>query len=225
MTNQYPPNPAFPGPGYPPNQAPHQPGGVPSGQGQPHGQSYAQPYGQFYGQQFPQPYEPVYFPVPQKPRRPGNATAASVLGIVGGGMGIFMGFFAITFTSSFQGAVAFIGASPGLSALLVLSYIEAFGTFLTAVALLTSGITFLKGKGGAVLLISAVSQAAMALLFPTILLMIPQLLDLDNYTNRGVQQLTSAFSGLILLAVIVGLGLAASIIGLLLSPTARSWRR
>lgn len=239
MTDQYPYNPAFPGPGHQPRQVPHQPGAVPSGQGQPpgyahphdmqwpqpHGQSYAQPYGQLYGQQVPQPYGPVYGPVPQKPRRPGNATAASVLGIVGGGMGIFAGFFAIAFTSSFQSMATLLGTSPGLSVLLVLSYVEAFGTFITAVALLTSGITFLKGKGGAVLLLGAASQAAMALLFPAILLLIPQLLDLDSLTSRGIQQLTSGFSGLILFAVIVGLGLAGSIISLLFSPTVRSWRR
>ena len=243
MTEQYPSNPAFPGPDYRPHQAPHQPGGVPSDQGQPpgyahphdmqwpqpygqpYGQQAPQPYGQLYGQQVLQPYGPVYGLVPQKPSRPGNVTAASVLGIVSGGLGIFVGIFAITFTSGFHSLVTAFGTSSGLSVLLVLSYVEAFGTFITAVALLASGITFFKGKGGTVLLISAVSQAAMAMLFLMILLLIPQLLDFGSLPSRGIQSVPSGINGLTLFAATVGLGLAGSIIGLLFSPTVRSWQR
>ena len=229
MTEQYPSNPAFPGPDYQPHQVPHQPGGVPSDQGQPpghahpHDMQWPQPYGQPYGQQAP--YGPVYGLVPQKPSRPGNVTAASVLGIVSGGLGIFVGIFAITFTSGFHSLVTAFGTSSGLSVLLVLSYIEAFGTFITAVALLASGITFFKGKGGAVLLIGAVSQAAMAMLFLMILLLIPQLLDFGSLPSRGIQSVPSGINGLTLFAATVGLGLAGSIIGLLFSPTVRSWQR
>ena len=186
---------------------------------------WPQPYGQSYGQQAPQPYGSVYGLVPQKPSRPGNVTAASVLGIVSGGLGIFVGIFAITFTSGFHSLVTAFGPSSGLSVLLVLSYVEAFGTFITAVALLASGITFFKGKGGTVLLIGAVSQATMAMLFLMILLLIPQLLDFGSLPSRGIQSVPSGINGITLFAATVGLGLAGSIIGLLFSPTVRSWQR
>jgi len=65
----------------------------------------------------------------------------------------------------------------------------------------------------------------MAMLFLMILLLIPQLLDFGSLPSRGIQSVPSGINGLTLFAATVGLGLAGSIIGLLFSPTVRSWQR
>ena len=46
------------------------------------------------------------------------------------------------------------------------------------------------------LLIGAVSQAAMAMLFLMILLLIPQLLDFGSLPSRGIQSVPSGINGL-----------------------------
>ncbi|MDO5067584.1 MAG: hypothetical protein Q4D96_09930 [Propionibacteriaceae bacterium] len=166
-------------------------------------QAYGQPGGYpppGYGQ--PGGYAPQGYGQPAR-QRPGSATGASVLGIISGSFGIIVGFFAVLVVT---GADIVTGSSQGLW--LTLGYINAFGTFLTAVALLASGITFLKGKGYGVLLGAGIAQAACVTLGLVMNLM--QGADLN---------------GAVILILIIGYGLAGTTIFLMLSPSARQWKK
>ena len=187
---------------------------------QPYGQPAAQPYGQQapspYGQQAAQPYgqpslQPYGQPAgpygPPGSQRPGAATGASVLGIVSGSLGIILGFIYIAALSALQAVASAFGASGGLY--LLLRYVEAFGTFLVAVALLVSGIMFLKGKGYPVLLYGAFGQAALVMLG-----LISSLMNKYASTN-----------GITYLGPIIGLGLAGFTIYLMFTPVAKQWKK
>ena len=227
MSDQYPPQqPGFQPQGGPTSPNPYDPSSQQASQpyGQPtpnpsYGQSAAQPYGQQapspYGQPAAQPYgQPTLQPYgqpagpygPSGPQRPGAATGASVLGIVSGSLGIIAGFFAIAFVSTFQGLGSF---AANLGLLVTLSYIQAFGTFIAAVALLVGGIMFLKGKGYPVLLYGAFGQAALVMLGLISSLM-------NKYANTN---------GITYLGPIIGLGLAGFTIYLMFTPAAKQWKQ
>ena len=237
MSDQYPPQqpgfqpqggPTSPNPYDPSSQQASQPYGQPTpnpSYGQPtpnpsHGRPAAQPYGQQapspYGQPAAQPYgQPTLQPYgqstgpygPSGPQRPGAATGASVLGIVSGSLGIILGFLYIAALSAIQAVVGALGANGGL--IILLRYVEAFGTFLAAVALLVGGIMFLKGKGYPVLLCGAFAQAVLALI------------SLIN----AVMNTHSTPNGLTYLGPVIGLGLAGFTIYLLFTPVAKQWKR
>jgi len=186
----------------------------------PYGQPAAQPYGQQapspYGQPAAQPYgQPTLQPYgqpagpygPSGPQRPGAATGASVLGIVSGSLGIIAGFIYIAAISAIQAVASALGANGGLT--ILLSYVQAFGTFIAAVALLVGGIMFLKGKGYPVLLYGAFGQAALVMLGLISSLM-------NKYANTN---------GLTYLSPIIGLGLAGFTIYLMFTPAAKQWKQ
>lgn len=206
------PNPSY---GQPtPNPSYGQPAAQPYGQpaAQPYGQQaptpYGQPAAQPYGQPTLQPYGQSTGPYgPSGPQRPGAATGASVLGIVSGSLGIILGFLYIAALSAIQAVVGALGANGGL--IILLRYVEAFGTFLAAVALLVGGIMFLKGKGYPVLLCGAFAQAVLALI------------SLIN----AVMNTHSTPNGLTYLGPVIGLGLAGFTIYLLFTPVAKQWKR
>jgi len=238
MSDQYPPQqpgfqpqggPTSPNPYDPSSQQASQPYGQPTpnpSYGQPtpnpsYGQptpnpSYGQPAAQPYGQQAPSPYgQPAAQPYgqpagpygPSGPQRPGAATGASVLGIVSGSLGIILGFLYIAALSALQAVASALGANGGL--VILLRYVEAFGTFLAAVALLVSGIMFLKGKGYPVLLYGAFAQAGLALISLISSLM-------NKYTSTN---------GLTYLSPVIGLGLAGFTIYLMFTPVAKQWKQ
>ena len=230
MSDQYPPQqpgfqpqggPTSPNPYDPSSQQASQPYGQPTpnpSYGQPtpnpsYGQPAAQPYGQqapspSYGQPAAQPYGQPAGPYgPSGPQRPGAATGASVLGIVSGSLGIILGFLYIAALSALQAVASALGANGGL--VILLRYVEAFGTFLAAVALLVSGIMFLKGKGYPVLLYGAFAQAGLALISLISSLM-------NKYTSTN---------GLTYLSPVIGLGLAGFTIYLMFTPVAKQWKQ
>ena len=229
MSDQYPPQqpgfqpqggPTSPNPYDPSSQQASQPYGQPTpnpsyGQPTPN-PSYGQPAAQPYGQQAPSPYgQPAAQPYgqpagpygPSGPQRPGAATGASVLGIVSGSLGIILGFLYIAALSALQAVASALGANGGL--VILLRYVEAFGTFLAAVALLVSGIMFLKGKGYPVLLYGAFAQAGLALISLISSLM-------NKYTSTN---------GLTYLSPVIGLGLAGFTIYLMFTPVAKQWKQ
>lgn len=227
MSDQYPPQqPGFQPQGGPTSPNPYDPSSqqAPNPYGQPAAQPYGQPAAQPYGQQAPTPYgqpaaqpygQPTLQPYgqstgpygPSGPQRPGAATGASVLGIVSGSLGIILGFLYIAALSAIQAVVGALGANGGL--IILLRYVEAFGTFLAAVALLVGGIMFLKGKGYPVLLCGAFAQAVLALI------------SLIN----AVMNTHSTPNGLTYLGPVIGLGLAGFTIYLLFTPVAKQWKR
>ena len=198
------PNPSY---GQPtPNPSHGRPAAQPYGQQapSPYGQPATQPYGQPTLQPYGQPAGPYG---PSGPQRPGAATGASVLGIVSGSLGIILGFLYIAALSALQAVASALGANGGL--VILLRYVEAFGTFLAAVALLVSGIMFLKGKGYPVLLYGAFAQAGLALISLISSLM-------NKYTSTN---------GLTYLSPVIGLGLAGFTIYLMFTPVAKQWKQ
>jgi len=212
MSDQYPPQqPGFQPQGGPTSPNPYDPSSQQASQpyGQPtpnpsYGQSAAQPYGQPTLQPYGQPAGPYG---PSGPQRPGAATGASVLGIVSGSLGIIAGFIYIAAISAIQAVASALGANGGLT--ILLSYVQAFGTFIAAVALLVGGIMFLKGKGYPVLLYGAFGQAALVMLGLISSLM-------NKYANTN---------GLTYLSPIIGLGLAGFTIYLMFTPAAKQWKQ
>ncbi|RZU32791.1 hypothetical protein [Blastococcus saxobsidens] len=153
--------PQQPGWGPPPPQG-QQPGyGQPpgsSGYGQP---QYGQPqYGQpQYGQpQYGQPQPPGgYAPAPgygQAPQgtRPGQVTAAAVIGIIIGGIGSLVGVIGLFV----------IGELFGVSPILGLLYLLSFAT---AVAMLVGGIQALQSKSPRLLLLASYASIGVQLLY------------------------------------------------------------
>lgn len=212
MSDQYPPQqPGFQPQGGPTSPNPYDPSSQQAAQ--PYGQptpnpSYGQPAAQPYGQPTLQPYGQPTGPYgPSGPQRPGAATGASVLGIVSGSLGIIAGFIYIAAISAIQAVASALGANGGLT--ILLSYVQAFGTFIAAVALLVGGIMFLKGKGYPVLFYGACGQAALVMLGLISSLM-------NKYANTN---------GLTYLSPIIGLGLAGFTIYLMLTPAAKQWKQ
>ncbi|RRD04717.1 hypothetical protein EII34_09255 [Arachnia propionica] len=141
-----------------------------------------------------------------KQRRPGAATAASVLGIVSGSLGIMLSFI-------FAGLALFIsmetqkGATSGTIGLGVL-YFFAVGLPVAAVLLLVSGIVFLLRKGYASLIAGTVMQ----------LLLSGAFLLFHLTVGRG-RHAPSLIGGT------VSLGLAVASLILLFSPSVKMWQR
>ncbi|MGY1833596.1 hypothetical protein ACI79P_00615 [Blastococcus sp. SYSU DS0510] len=140
-----------PGWGPPPGQQPGQGYGQQPGQG--YGQQPAPQYGQGYGQQ-PGGYPsapPGYGQAPGG-QRPGQVTAAAVIGVIIGGLGTLGGLltlFAI-------GALFEIDALLGILALL---------SFAAAVVLLLGGIQVLRGQDPKLLLLGSYASIALQLLY------------------------------------------------------------
>ena len=244
MSDQYPPQ--------QPDFQPQQGGSSPYGQQtqqfyeqQPYGQqapqpyeqpSYGQqpysqqPYGQQpYGQQVPQPpyaqalFNP-YSAAPTGPRRPGPATGASVLGIVSGSLGIIIGFASIAALAILQSATSMF---PNLGLLTTINYIQAFGTFITAVALLVSGIMFLKGKGYQILFIGACAQAVLTLMSFIVRLFLPELLGVSKLPSQISPAVNSALAigPYEIFVLLIGIGLAGFTMYLMFTPAARQWKQ
>ena len=199
---------------------------------QPYGQ---QPYGQQpysqqpYGQQAPQPpyaqalFNP-YSAAPTGPRRPGPATGASVLGIVSGSLGIIIGFASIAALAILQSATSMF---PNLGLLTTINYIQAFGTFITAVALLVSGIMFLKGKGHQILFIGACVQAGLTLMSFIVRLFMPELLGVKQMPSQISPAVNSALAigPYEIFVLLIGVGLAGFTIYLMFTPAAKQWKQ
>ncbi|AFN46204.1 hypothetical protein FBF34_14600 [Arachnia propionica] len=154
------------------------------------------------------------------PKRPGVATAAGVLGIVGGGLGffVFLGTFAAL--AAIQDRVD-AGYYGNLSVVMsILGNVQPFGVLATTVALLVAGITFLKKNGYTVLLVAACAQAILAVLglvINFIDLNLSGAMRVDPSGTMGGFLVGITFRG------VVGLALAGTIISLLSRPEAKQW--
>ena len=207
----------------PASQQPGQPYGQQTpGYGQQPGQPYAQ-QAQGYGQQPGQPYgqpapgygqNPYMYNNQQQGVRPGAATGASVVGIVDGSLGILAAISGLLLVASIQQEVGnrVSRSSNAFDLAITINYIQAFGTLITAVALLVGGIRFLKGKNYNVLLYAAFAQVVLILLNTVLILMMGNSTDASYNVGR-------------IIGVVVGLSLAGSIVYLLFKPESKSWRK
>ncbi|MDO5092425.1 MAG: hypothetical protein Q4D79_03220 [Propionibacteriaceae bacterium] len=150
-------------------------------------------------------------------------TGAGTLGIVSGGLGIISGFLTLISTSALSKPIRQARLkAESLQTLAMLGYIQGFGVFLTAVALLASGIMFLNSKGYPVLLYGAFAQAGFTLANSVITLMTPSLLGVDKAANGST---LVGFNVGTALNLIIGLGLAGFTIYLLNTPATKAWRK
>lgn len=150
--------------------------------------------------------------------RPGQATGASVLAIISGSLGLILGIIAIVGISALQGASALLGGSLGT--ILVLRSLQAFAIFFTAVALLASGIMFLKGSGHKILFAAAIAQAVLTILDPII-----SWIGAAQISTELANAATSTSAMWTFFVIVVGLGLAGTTIFLVQSPQARAWSK
>ena len=165
------------------------------------------------------PPQPFPYAAPG-PKRPGPATAAGVLGIVSGSLGLIVFLGTLTTLAGIQGR-AEAGYYGDLDSLMVLlGSIQPLGILATAVALLVTGITFLKRTGYTVLFVAACAQAILTLLslaISTIDLNLSGTMRVDPNGAMGGYLVVTLFRGLI------GLSLALTTIVLLRKPEVKQW--
>ena len=164
---------------------------------------------------------PLYGAHPQfgGTKRPGSATAAAVLGIISGSLGLFPAIIillAIVRIHETEGTSAG-SANIAFTILLILGLV----TTATVIALLVTGITFLRGKGYAVLLSAVIAQLALTAFYSVIML-----LTINSITQppRNTNSETGA-SVIIIFFLLIGLGLAISNLVLLCRPATRQWAK
>ncbi|RRD03108.1 hypothetical protein EII34_15445 [Arachnia propionica] len=136
------------------------------------------------------------------PERPGSATAASVLGIIGGSLGLPFGLLMLFGSSAAFTGSGRIEAEAGVAVMLY-----SLITLAAAIMLLVTGITYLKGRGHVVLTIGAALQLLL------VLFMIVALL----YSGPTPPPLV--------LMMLIGMGLAISTLITTHTSSARVWRR
>ena len=105
---------------------------------------------------------------------------------------------------------------------MTINYLIGFGVLITAVALLTTGITFLKGKGYGILLGAAIAQAVLTffndIIYPLIL---PGILGIDSSDIPS----SLKFNGGTVFNLLIGLGLAFATMILLANAASKNWRK
>lgn len=197
---------------------------------QPHQlQEQQQPQAQPYHEQPPQPGQRYsQTPVPGMPahhpfpiggnRRPAAATAAAVLSIVDGALGLVKAGALIFMMTVLIQASESIG-SRGRSDLSFSNpaswspYGESFITLCIALTLIVAGIRFFHGKGHTALTIASIAQ--LALIFCEVLLAIVQYNTLSN---------PPPIFAIIILIQAIGATLAALIIAFLFNKKSRMWK-
>lgn len=206
---QPPAPPQQPYPGSAQNPHGQQPGPhMPYGQAPPSYGYHNAPYGQM-----PSPYGTI--PPMGGPKRPGTATAAAVLGIISGSLGISLALRALNGILNDRSR----SSDPIADAT---SWFLALAFIATAAGLLACGILLLKGRGYKLLLASVVAQAAL-----TIFMVVAVLYGVQSFTGTNPSASTrSAATELMIVAAFYGaggLGLSVSNLILLLRPATKQW--
>lgn len=94
-------------------------------------------------------------------------------------------------------------------------------TAFAVITLLVTGITFLKGKGYAVLLSAVIAQLALMALYVAIMLLA---LDSIIQSTRNKNSETGALM-IIIFYILIGLGMTVSNLVLLYKPATRQWQQ
>ena len=152
------------------------------------------------------------------PKRPGPATAAAVLGIIGGSLGLFPAIIVLlAAVRMHETERAFRSMNGAFIILLLLALATAFAV----ITLLVAGITFLTGRGYTVLLSAAITQLTLTVLYAVIMLLA---LDSIFQSMRNRSSESGAVVS-IMSCIVVGLGLAVSTLVILRRPATRQWAR
>ena len=126
---------------------------------------------------------PLYGAHPQLggPKRPGPATAAAVLGIISGSLGLFPAIIVLLATAKvYETENAVRSTNIAFIILLILALATAFAV----ITLLVAGITFLTGRGYTVLLSAVITQLTLTVLYAVIMLLALDSI-FQNMRNRG----------------------------------------
>lgn len=210
-------------PSFQPPGAPQQPSAGAPSRAHEQQSDHSAPYGQtppLYGGhtpygQAPSPYGAI--PPMSAPKRPAAATAAAVLGIISGSLGVFLalGGLSSTLTDRSSSSDPIAAATSWFLCLTIIA---------TVTGLLVCGIRFLSGKCYKLLLSSVIAQTVMTALIAAVLLIGAQFFA----STRSSSVSSSTATGMVVIAVfygLVGLGLSISNLILLLSPTTRQWTK
>ena len=216
-------DPAHPGPDFLANSPSQQPGPPPGSHPAPQPATSHGHQAQFHAPmpqnmapswQVPPPYGAL--PWVGGPKRPGPATAAAVLGIISGSLGLFPAIIVLLATAKvYETENAVRSTNIAFIILLTLGLATAF----TVITLLVAGLTFLKGKGYAVLLSAVTAQLTLTALYVVIMLLA---LDSIFQSMRNRNSETGALV-IIMFCILIGLGLAVSNLVLLRRPATRQW--
>jgi hypothetical protein len=223
------PDPEHPGPDFlanPPSQQP----------GPPRGSHPAPPPAAPYGQR-PDHQAQLYAPMPQNttpswqvpplygvhpqlggPKRPGPAAAAAVLGIIGGSLGLFPSIIVLLAAVKVHETES---AARSANITFIILFTLGLATTVTVITLLVTGITFLKGKGYAVLLSAVTAQLALAALYVAIMLLALDSI-IQSMRNRSSE---TGVLVIIIFCILIGLGMAVSNLVLLCRPATRQWAK
>jgi hypothetical protein len=162
---------------------------------------------------------------PGGPKRPGPATAAAVLGIISGSLGLFPAIIVLLAAVRMHETERdFRSMNGAFIILLILALATAFAviTLLVAViTLLVAGITFLTGRGYTVLLSAVITQLTLTVVYAVIML-----LALDSIF-QSMRNRSSEFGAVvsIMSCIVIGLGLAVSTLVMMRRPATRQWAR
>ncbi|WP_154652216.1 hypothetical protein [Actinomyces timonensis] len=222
MTTPYPPQQPYAS-GQPlPGQPAYGPGYSPAPGNPPAAPGPGAPYGGYPAQQpmmlVPVPFAPAPIPAMRPgPARPGTVTAACVLAMISGGLGLLLGLFNIALSIDFSDNS---DSTPLLSGLFL---VYAFAVFSTAIALLTTGITFLKRSGYVILLGAAITQAVLTISRDLIIPLMPY--DALGYHSSAAVPRSAEFNPYLAFELMVGVGLATATICLLALQASKDWRK
>lgn len=149
------------------------------------------------------------------PKRPVAATAAAVLGIISGSLGVFLALAGLN-TALADRSSSSDPIATATSWFLCLTLIA------TVTGLLVCGIRFLSGKCYKLLLSSVIAQTVMTALIVAVMLIGAQFFA----STRSSSFNSSTAIGMVVIAVfygLVGLGLSISNLILLLRPATKHW--
>lgn len=211
-------NPPFQQPGPPQDSHPAPPPAAPHGQRPGHQAQFYAPMPQNTAPSWQVP--PLHGAHPQfgGPKRPGSATAAAVLGIIGGSLGLFPAIIVLLAAVKVRETESTAGSAD---ITFIILFTLGLATTVTVITLLVTGITFLKGKGYAVLLSAVTAQLALAALYVAIMLLA---LDSIIQSMRNRSSETGALV-IIIFCILIGLGMAVSNLALLRKPATRQWAK
>ena len=210
--------PPFQQPGPPQDSHPEPPPAAPHGQRPGHQAQFYAPMPQNTAPSWQVP--PLYGAHPQLggPKRPGPATAAAVLGIISGSLGLFPAIIVLLAAVRMHETERDFRSMNGAFIILL---ILALATAFAVITLLVAGITFLTGRGYTVLLSAVITQLTLTVVYAVIML-----LALDSIF-QSMRNRSSEFGAVvsIMSCIVIGLGLAVSTLVMMRRPATRQWAR
>lgn len=155
---------------------------------------------------------------PGGPKRPGPATAAAVLGIISGSLGLFPAIIVLLAAVRMHETERDFRSMNGAFIILL---ILALATAFAVITLLVAGITFLTGRGYTVLLSAVITQLTLTVVYAVIML-----LALDSIF-QSMRNRSSEFGAVvsIMSCIVIGLGLAVSTLVMMRRSATRQWAR